>query len=192
MNLLQDLLPMDSLEGQLLLASEHLVDPNFAKTVVLLIQHSDQGALGVILNRPTSKTVRELWHELGQPPCPCQQPVHLGGPVSGPLMALHDQAALAEVEIVPGVYFAAKKPHLDALVQQADSPLKLFVGHAGWGPGQLEAELAQGAWRPVPAAVALVFDDLPDLWQRLWQSLPNPGLASLLHLKHVPPDPSLN
>ena len=110
---------MDSLQGHLLLASEDLADPNFARSVVLLIEHNEQGALGVILNRPTSKTVRELWREVSQVPCDSQRPVCLGGPVSGPVMALHTMAALAELEIISGVYFAAKKQHLDELVRQA-------------------------------------------------------------------------
>ena len=99
---------MDSLEGHFLLASENLLDPNFARAVVLMIQHNDQGALGVILNRPTSKTVRELWQDVGQSPCQSQQPVCLGGPVSGPLMAVHPLAELAEVENPRGALFPRK------------------------------------------------------------------------------------
>ena len=128
---------MDSLEGRLLLASEHLLDPNFAKSVVLLVEHNQQGALGVILNRPTSKTVRELWHDVSQTPCQSELPVCLGGPVSGPLMAVHTVATLAEIEIVAGVYFSARKQHLDALVNQTGAafqavrrPCRLGTGPA--------------------------------------------------------------
>ena len=168
---------MDSLQGHLLLASEELVDPNFARSVVLLIEHNEQGALGVILNRPTSKTVRELWREVSQVPCESRRPVCLGGPVSGPVMALHTVPALAELEVVAGVYFAAKKQHLDELVSTAESaaptvsaaegPLaagtaggdpyafKIFVGHAGWGPGQLERNSSSepGTRFPPPASM---------------------------------------
>jgi putative transcriptional regulator len=177
----------------LLLASPQLLDPNFAKSVVLLIEHNEQGALGVVLNRPTSKTVRELWQELGQPPCQSQRPVCLGGPVSGPLMAVHAAAELAEVEIVAGAYFSAKKQHLDQLVQRPDGTLvKLFVGHAGWGPGQLEAEIEQGAWHSMPATAENIFDEDPDLWQRLMQSLRGTELPALLKIKHIPADPRVN
>jgi putative transcriptional regulator len=183
---------MDSLEGHLLLASEQLRDPNFARAVVLLVEHNQQGALGVIINRPTSKTVRELWHDVSQSPCQSQQPVCLGGPVSGPLMAVHAAAELAELEVVAGVYFSAKKQHLDALVNQTLQPFKLLVGHAGWGPGQLEQELEQGAWLTTPATAEHVFDTSDGLWQRVIESLRGPLLGTLLGLKHIPADPRLN
>ena len=193
---------MDCLQGHLLLASEHLADPNFARSVVLLIEHNEQGALGVILNRPTSKTVRELWREVSQVPCENQRPVCLGGPVSGPVMAVHTIPAQAELEIVPGVYFAARKQHLDQLVRQtaaaADSaaetptPLKVFVGHAGWGPGQLEREIQQKAWYTLPATIEEIFAPAADLWERLLHSLDHVRLGMLLGIKHVPPDPTVN
>ena len=183
---------MESLEGHLLLASPQLSDPNFAHAVVLLIQHNDDGALGLVLNRPTSKTVAELWQQVGEGACPSQQPVHLGGPVSGPLMALHTIDDLAELEVLRGVFFAAKKPHLDALVSQDEELYKVFIGHAGWGPGQLEGEIEQGAWQSTPATAVDVFDDADDLWQRLLHRAQGAVLPALLKIKHVPPDPSMN
>src|SRR6516225_8331032 len=100
---------MESLEGQLLLASPQLMDPNFVRTVLLLVEHNDNGALGLVLNRPTGKTVEELWKQVGEAQCDRKDPIHLGGPVSGPLMAIHTAGGLAEMEIVDGVFFAAKK-----------------------------------------------------------------------------------
>jgi putative transcriptional regulator len=184
---------MAFLEGQLLLASRRLLDPNFAHTVVLLIQHNPTGALGVVLNRPTSKTVQELWRQVGDTPCESRQPVHLGGPVSGPVMAVHTLDDLAEAQIVPGLYFAAKKPNLDELVRRdGDHRYKLFVGHAGWGPGQLENELAEGAWQTTPARLDDIFDDADDLWQRLLHAAEAGTLPAMLGIKHIPPDPSVN
>ncbi len=192
---------MPTFEGHLLVASPGLLDPNFAHSVVLLIEHNEQGALGVIINRPTGKTVRELWREVSQTPCDCRRPVHLGGPVSGPLMALHTTPELAEIEVVAGLYFAAKKQHLDALVQHDahvenpagidHRPFKIFIGHAGWGPGQLEAELEQGAWQTLPAARDLIFHPAADLWERISASIASP-LADLLRIKHIPSDPQAN
>jgi putative transcriptional regulator len=182
---------MESLEGQLLLASPQLLDPNFVRTVVLLVEHNDMGALGLVLNRPTGKTVQELWKQVGEAPCDSQQPVHLGGPVSGPLMAIHTANGLAEMEIASGVYFAAKKQNLDELVRR-DERFKLFVGHSGWGPGQLEGEIEQGAWRAIPLRLDDVFDAAEDLWQRLVQRAVAGALPEILGIKHIPPDPSLN
>ena len=94
---------------------------------------------------------------MGSAPCHSRQPVYLGGPVPGPLMSLHTTAELAETEPVPGVFFAAKKQHLDELVLTEEPAYKMFVGHAGWGAGQLESELHQGAWRTMPATAEQVF-----------------------------------
>jgi putative transcriptional regulator len=159
--------------------------------VVLLVEHNDNGALGLVINRPTGKTVKELWRQVGESPCDSQQPIHLGGPVSGPLMAIHTADGLAEMEIVSGVYFAAKKQNLDALVR-CDKQFKLFVGHSGWGAGQLEGEIEQGAWRTVPAKLEDVFDTADDLWQRLMRRAVAGILPEMLGIKHVPIDPSLN
>ena len=192
---------MDCLQGHLLLASEHLADPNFARSVVLLIEHNEQGALGVILNRPTSKTVRELWREVSQVPCENQRPVCLGGPVSGPVMAVHTIPAQAELEIVPGVYLGAETTPRPVgppnrrgrrLGSRTPTPLKVFVGHAGWGPGQLEREIQQKAWYTLPATIEEIFAPAADLWERLLHSLDHVRLGMLLGIKHVPPDPTVN
>ena len=183
---------MDSLEGHFLFSSPHLLDANFVRTVVLLIEHNEQGALGVVLNRPTSKTVKELWKEVGQSPCRNESPVYLGGPVAGPLMALHTAGSLAEIEVVPGVFFAAKKKNLDALVLEENEKVRVFVGHAGWGPGQLESELEAGAWLPMPASGEYVFYEGADLWDQGSKKLRRSSLVDVLKIKHVPEDPSLN
>ncbi len=182
---------MESLEGQLLLAAPQLLDPNFIQTVVLLIEHNDMGALGLVINRPTSKTVQELWRQVGESPCESRLPIHLGGPVSGPIMAIHTLEGLGEIEIVPGVFFAAKKHHLDELVRQGGD-FKLFVGHAGWGPGQLESEIEQLSWQATPARIDDLFDARDDLWERLFRRATAGMLPDLLGIKHVPIDPSLN
>ena len=183
---------MSFLKGHFLVASSHLADPNFKQAVVLLIHHSQEGAFGVVLNRPAENTVQELWEKVGEGPCECQQPVHVGGPVSGPLMALHGDESLAEMEVVPGVYFAAQREHLEKLLRQTEHPLRVFVGHAGWAGGQLESEIRQGAWLNTPATAQLVFGDPSDLWRRITQQIGESFLASVLKIKHTPPDPGLN
>jgi putative transcriptional regulator len=151
---------MRVLKGHFLVASPHLADPNFARTVVLLIHHSEEGAFGVVLNRPAENTIRDLWEKLGEGPCESTQHVHVGGPVSGPLLALHTDEALAEMEILPGLYFAAQREHLEKLLlQHPGHDFRLFIGHAGWAGGQLENELQQGAWLTTPATVQLIFGD---------------------------------
>jgi putative transcriptional regulator len=183
---------MEFLQGQLLVASAQLSDPNFARTLVLLIEHSQEGALGVVVNRPLSKTIQELWRELGSAPCHSRQPVYVGGPVPGPLLSLHTKPALAEMEPAPGVFFAAKKQHLDELVLSEEPAYKVFVGHAGWGAGQLENELHQGAWRSLPATVEHVFSTNEMLWETIFRQIGQTVLKSMLHVKDLPPDPTVN
>ena len=183
---------MEFLEGQLLVASPQLADPNFARALVLLIEHNAEGALGMVLNRPLAKTIQELWREVGSAPCHSRQPVYLGGPVPGPLMALHTEPKLAETEPAPGVFFAAKKQHLDALVLSEEPAYKVFLQHAGWGAGQLESELGQGAWRTTPATAEYVFSTDEMLWETVFRQLGQTLLKSMLHVKDLPPDPTVN
>ncbi len=86
---------MNSLQGYVLVASPHLLDSNFLRSVVLIIQHNDQGAFGVVLNRPTNNTIAQLWGLVSQTPCDNPSPVYVGGPVPGPLVAIHGDAALS-------------------------------------------------------------------------------------------------
>ena len=168
------------------------MDPNFARSLVFLIQHGQDGALGVVVNRPLDKTVQSLWREVGSAPCHSHQPVYLGGPVPGPLMSLHTKEGFAEDEPAPGVFFAAKKQHLDALVLEDDPTCKIFLGHAGWGAGQLENELRQGAWRTMPATIESVFSVDDALWEKAFREIGQSVLKSILNLDELPPDASVN
>jgi putative transcriptional regulator len=183
---------MTSLAGHLLIASPQLEDPNFARAVVLLIHHNPEGAFGVVLNRPSDNTVKELWKEVAQTPCESLRHVHLGGPVSGPLIALHTDSELAEMEILPGLFFAAQRENLERLIAQPEATYRLFVGHSGWGERQLERELEAGSWLTIPATVELVFYSEGDLWKRTAQQVGEAMLIETLKLKELPPDASLN
>lgn len=183
---------MDSLTGHLLVASPHLLDPNFLRAVILLIQHTEEGAFGVVLNHPAENTVNEIWEEVSEGVCQSRQHVNLGGPVSGPLIALHTDESLAEMEVLPGLYFAAQRDHLEKLVAEEDHAFRLFVGHSGWGGGQLENELKEGSWLTTPASVDYVFYDEADLWKKVTHKIGESILISALKIKNIPPDPSAN
>jgi putative transcriptional regulator len=183
---------MASLAGHLLVASQSLLDPNFAKSVVLLVQHTDEGALGVVVNRPISKSVQDLWREVGGGPCASTQPIYLGGPVPGPLMAVHSEKSLAELQIISGLFFSASKPNLDALVMRPDQTLKIFVGHSGWGPGQLDQEIDEGAWLTMPSTLEYVFFDSSELWTTVSRLIGRSMMQSMLHIKNIPDDPTVN
>jgi putative transcriptional regulator len=186
---------MNSLQGQLLIASPQLRDPNFFRSVVLIVQHNSDGALGVILNRATNTTVKQLWEAVNESPCVNELPLHLGGPVEGPLMAVHRDESLSEIEIIPGAYFSAEPAKLEQFVSQPTdhaAPLRFFVGCSGWGEGQLERELDEDAWVVAPATLDFIFGNDSDLWERATRAAADAKLVSVLHIKHVPTDPSLN
>ena len=102
---------MKALAGHLLLAAPQERDLDFIGSVILVVQHSEEQAFGVILNRPTEKTVGKVWK--GRTRLECDQPLYSGGPVSSPLLALHTQVAIAEITVLPGVYYSVLPDHLE-------------------------------------------------------------------------------
>src|SRR5260370_42187861 len=111
-----------SLEGQFLVASRELLDPNFARAVVLLIQHSEEGAMGLVVNRPTKTTLAEAWKQVSQAPCPMNGLIYLGGPCRGPLMALHADTQQSEIGGVAGLHFSAGPDKIQTVCVQAEGP----------------------------------------------------------------------
>jgi putative transcriptional regulator len=182
---------MKSLRGHFLVASPHLTDPNFFQTVVLMIQHDEEGAFGLVLNRPTTGNLRELWEQLEEP-CEADRPIHFGGPVEGPLMALHADELCAEEEVIEGVYFAVRKESICEVVKNAAAPFLVFTGYSGWGGGQLEDELEAGGWLVAPATRDDIFGDIGELWTQVSQRIGLEILQDALRPKHVPDDPQCN
>jgi len=158
---------MKTLAGKLLIAIPYLHDINFYRTVVLLFQHSEDGASGVVLNRPSEVTVADVWSEVASTPSHCQDLVNIGGPVEGPLIALHSSLVWAETPVIDGVYLSMGRENLNELVCQDVQSFKLFSGYSGWGPGQLESEIEQGGWLIHQADVDHVFDSPEGLWKQV-------------------------
>jgi putative transcriptional regulator len=185
---------MDTLQGQFLIASSKLADPNFFRTVVLIVRHNEEGAMGMVVNRPASLTVREVWEKVGGAGCETDEHLHVGGPCPGPLMALHERIDLADLEVGSGMYFTADPESIAQLVVHSNLAVRYFAGYAGWGPGQLEQELASGAWHVAPAATEQVFRTDESLWEKLVASLRRrpDWLFEALGIRHVPPVPSMN
>jgi putative transcriptional regulator len=184
---------MKSLKGHLLIASHTLLDPNFVKTVVLMFEHTDKGAGGVILNRATDKTIGDIAKQVFEIDSDWQKPIHLGGPVSGPLSAAHTLEDLADLEILPGLYGTFDPAKVIRLIEQSIEPSLFVVNYAGWGPGQLEGELAEDAWKVLPARPEHVFwKENKDLWKAVLSELLGDKISSALRLKIKPRDPRLN
>lgn len=182
----------ESLTGQLLVASRKLRDPNFLRTVVLLLEHNDDGALGVVLNRLADRTISEVWDTIKAEPCDNPQPLNLGGPVPGPLIALHKDKALSEREVVPGLYMSMQREAVDQLVRDEDKPVRIYTGNAGWGGGQLEGELKVGGWLTTQGKEEDVFTEPDELWlkvtRRIGLEIVMPGVDP----EAVPEDPTVN
>ena len=183
---------MGSLLGQLLVSSPALQDPNFAQTIVLMVQHNEQGALGLILNRPTDTTISEAWQQVRGTPCTCQDRLHHGGPCEGPLMVVHVHESVSQLEVLSGVYFSTDRENIEWLIEQNDDPIKFYVGCSGWAPGQLESELKTGSWLTIPATFEHVFEAVEDQWLAVTKQIARSIASSTLNPRIVPEDPSLN
>ena len=180
---------VQSLKGQLLIAGPTLVDPNFRRTVVLVGEHSEDGALGVVLNRASEATVDEAVPELTALVERSDQ-VHVGGPVQpSSIVVLADFAdpARAGTLVLDSIGFLPAEVDPDELGELRRA--RVFAGYAGWGPGQLDGELEEGSWIVEPALPDDVFTDDPDeLWAEVLRRKGGPfGVLALMPL-----DPSLN
>lgn len=183
---------MKSLQSHLLIASGDLAEP-FTRAVVLLVRHNEEGALGLILNRRTTASLKDAWVKVSEVPCHRDEAIFLGGPCDGPLVALHTHEFLLELEVMPGLYFCAGKDKLETLAaQKTPLEIKFFAGYSGWSAGQLEAEIERGSWLTMPAKSEHVFEHEDELWTRVTRQLADTALRSALHIKHTPPDPSFN
>lgn len=233
----------ESLVGKLMIASTVLPESLFSRSVCLVVQHDENGAIGMVLNRPvvtppqglldwmaaqakkqerqqaaaevdedpsptglkssrpasgrfpkgipTAETEESYEPEvfdpgqdseqdsdagqeliLPEPQVPAVLPVHVsmvhfGGPVSGPIIALHGSRDLADAEAGAGIYVAAQREHLEKLVKQTSGDVRLIIGHAAWTADQLAGEIAAGLWHVLPATPELVLPTHVDLWPQL-------------------------
>ena len=182
---------VDSLRGQLLIASPAVHDPNFRRTVVLIAEHNEAGAMGVILNRPAQVTVAGAVPELEEL-AEHDEAVHLGGPVgesSVTVLAEFADLDAAAMLIDDDLGFLGSQAdaheHLADVVNRA----RVFAGHAGWEPGQLEAEMEEESWIVEPALREDVFTEDPE---GLWSSLLRRKGGEYVVIATMPDDPTLN
>ena len=183
---------MSTLQGHLLIASPKLFDPNFVKTVVLMVQHNDEGALGVILNRATGTKIDEIWSQISDTPCERRDTVHHGGPCESPLMVVHGHDAVSQIEVSSGIHFSTECDNVTWLLEHYRKPIRFFVGCAGWAPGQLESELKTGSWLATPATFEHVFKSNGDQWRDVTREISRSMTFPPMEPEVVPEDPTLN
>lgn len=175
----------ESLSGHFLIADLDLSDPPFYRSVVLLLDHGEEGAFGLVVNRPLGLTAAQIVQEPGEEPAFPERrgkiPLYGGGPVeTQAVFSLHSGLpdlwrSPAAREIKPGIWFEpsfpALKPYVSGVAPELppdDIPsVRLYLGYAGWSGGQLETELDQGAWQVIEAEAGLVFQTpANDIWKK--------------------------
>jgi putative transcriptional regulator len=184
--------PPGSVRGKLLLAGPMLMDPNFFRTVVLVLDHDDQGAFGLVVNRRSEiplENVLERWAPFARP----DSFVYLGGPVAPEAGFALARAGSTEITGVSSLRDGWAVVDLEAdpiLVGPELTQLRIFSGYAGWGPGQLDAELeADGGWIVVDALAGDPFSvDVDDLWSAVLRRQRGP----LARLANYPLEPRFN
>ena len=184
---------MNSLKGHLLIASAGVLAPIFRRSVVLLLEHDESGAMGVIVNGPTGTTMTDLAGRLFEEDFAWEKPLLLGGPVPGGLIVVHGIEAMADVEVAPGVYASIDATKSQEVVSRKVEPSLVLANHAAWAPGQLEDEFDRGSWLATPATSEYVFWRADaDLWDVTIKRINARTLSEILGLRRMPSDPSLN
>lgn len=162
------------LQGQFLVAATHMRDPNFYRSVVLMLEHSEDSAMGLVINRPSSISIDSALSKL-KPSAKFSDPLFSGGPVeTAAMFILHNCPELGEIdqEITRGVFVTGSHDSFESLTEKGVScnhecGFRVFCGYAGWGAQQLEGEIARGDWRILPADSDIVFQKDPyDIWEQ--------------------------
>lgn len=176
------------LAGSLALAHPALQDPNFARSVVLVTAHSaDDGTLGVIVNRPLGKTVKDFDPSLAETTF-ADVPLYSGGPVG------HDQLIVTAWRWNPEegsfrLYFGIDESKAQSLLlEDPELELRAFLGHSGWGEGQIEGELEEGSWVITPLQPDIDTEEGPAVWRSILARV-SPEMRLLAD---EPDDPSIN
>ena len=185
-----------SLTGSFLIAAKHLRDSNFYRTVVLMVEHNKDGAMGLIVNRPSQVTVsRALKGHFELPDT--GDVVFTGGPVEkAALFILHNSEDFDgnESPVVPGLYVGNSASVFEDIVLSVseghdDLKFRIFAGCAGWGSDQLEGEISRGDWLTFPATTDMIFHEDPyAIWELLCRAISQQGDF----LPSIPSDPELN
>lgn len=183
----------ESVKGRFLVASPSLVTPFFSQTVILMFEHNEDGAMGVVLNRPTEATVSDIAEQVFSSSLDWDKSIHLGGPVPGPLLIIHGEEHLADQKVIDGVYSTVDPAKVEALLRAREDPCVIIANYSGWGPGQLEGEMAEDSWLTLPATDALVFSqDGTSMWDRVLSLIRGAQLQEMFGIGLMPADPNVN
>ncbi|MFN5393891.1 MAG: YqgE/AlgH family protein [Planctomycetota bacterium] len=185
------------LTGSVLVSSPWVQDPNIASGVCLIVEHTDKGAVGVFLNRPMVMDPKPLLNFLFEGEVVAaagtgMSHFNFGGPNNGPILAIHNESALAEGGNDHGVYLSAQVETLRQLAQSSPEHLRWFIGHATWGKLQLEQEIVSENWLLLPAVPQIVFEQEESMWKRALEFYGDSVLASFPGVGKVPSQTAYN
>ena len=181
-----------SLQGNCLLASPFMDDPNFYRSVIYLVRHSEDHSFGLVLNRPTDFQLHKVVSMVCDLECVHQGPLYCGGPVDGPLVALHDQMDIGGEECIDGLKICSDQGELEKLFVRQNARLKLFDGFSAWGPNQLDEELETGSWLVTDIDLDLVMSVDAEIWEGLIRRIGQNILSVDEKISDLPIDPQWN
>ena len=161
---------MSDLAPGILIAVPQMDDPNFARSVVLLIEHNESGAMGITFNRPSDVALVDIGKEHGMDVHPDAGPAFIGGPVQRERgFLVHRRSDLGDsVHLQEDVFLSVSTDALKTLLAGDPSAYRLCLGYAGWGPGQLEREMVAGGWLNSAITARRIFDTPVD---RIWDAV---------------------
>jgi len=173
-------------KGMFLVASPRLMGPMFARTVILLTRYGEDGAMGLVVNRPTEVSIAHALPDLSESPRSSEK-IFIGGPVNRKglffLVQAKDEPKGSQ-HVFDNVHVGRSHDQLKKLIDdgETDTVFRVYSGYAGWAPGQLDAELARGDWLVKPADTDSVFFEDEQLWRNL--SPPDPSWSAELRSNH--------
>lgn len=168
----------ECLRGRFLVAAKGMADCNFFKTVILIVEHNEEGAMGLVVNRPSSVSVHNVLSQYFEIP-ETEDFVFVGGPVEpSALFILHDAEELeTECPVVPGLYCGSNENVFEEVVEAYANEddctsFRIFSGCAGWSPQQLEGEISRGDWHIMPASADMVLhDNCYEIWDQCFRKI---------------------
>jgi len=177
--------------GTILVASPAIGNAPYERAVILVVQNTEKGIFGVVLNKPGDQQLRSAWLQMTGASDGEESLVH-GGPIGGPVFAIHQDQRLAEMEIPGGVFITANSQTVEELVRQTGNDYRIVFGVAGWKQQQLNRELEDGFWYPIGGSPSIVFDNPDLMWERSLRAYSDDMLCDVVGVSGLPDDPQLN
>ena len=190
--------PRNPMLGRLLIASRQLHGTPFARSVVYIIQDNGEGTFGTVLNQPATTDHLSAWKEMGGVDVEKQQLI-AGGPIGGPVIAIHQQRDVADMELPGGIYLSCDRESIEQLshgddefsidpVDPESTDFRIAMGVAGWKRGQLEREIEEGCWFVSDAHADQIFDSPWMMWEKSLRRYGEQTICELLNVDAIASD----